>query len=86
MRWDAISGTHALPQGQVRDGSGRLRKRAGISQKRFVDAIGGHRTTMGTIEQGAPCLDTIMKIAGGPGITVPRSRWKKRVALGGRSA
>jgi DNA-binding XRE family transcriptional regulator len=44
-----------------------LRAKAGYSQESFADAIGVHRTTMGTLEggDGNPGLDTIVKIARG---------------------
>jgi putative transcriptional regulator len=44
-----------------------LRETAGYSQEGFADAIGVHRTYMGTLERGKanPTLDMIARIAGG---------------------
>ena len=44
-----------------------LRGRAGYSQESFADALGVHRTHMGTIERGRgnPTLDTIARISKG---------------------
>jgi transcriptional regulator with XRE-family HTH domain len=50
-----------------------LRSDAEYSQESFADAIGVHRTHMGTIERGKgnPCLDVIAKIAKGLGLSLP---------------
>lgn len=44
-----------------------LRSKAGYSQESFADAIGLHRTRMGTMERGEgnPRLDTIARVAKG---------------------
>jgi transcriptional regulator with XRE-family HTH domain len=44
-----------------------LRTEAGYSQESFADAVGVHRTQMGTVERGKgnPTLQTIGKIAKG---------------------
>jgi transcriptional regulator with XRE-family HTH domain len=49
-----------------------LRERADYSQESFADAIGVHRTYMGTLERGKgnPSLDVIAKIARGLGISL----------------
>jgi transcriptional regulator with XRE-family HTH domain len=49
-----------------------LREEADYSQEGFADAIGVHRTYMGTLERGKgnPSLDVIAKIARGLGITL----------------
>jgi transcriptional regulator with XRE-family HTH domain len=48
----------------------KLRTEADYSQESFADAIGVHRTYMGTLERGRgnPSLDIIAKIARGLGI------------------
>jgi transcriptional regulator with XRE-family HTH domain len=45
----------------------KLREEAGYSQESFADAIGVHRTYMGTLERGRgnPTLDMIGRIARG---------------------
>jgi transcriptional regulator with XRE-family HTH domain len=45
----------------------RLREEADYSQESFADAIGVHRTYMGTLERGRgnPSLDVIARIARG---------------------
>ena len=50
-----------------------LRTDADYSQESFADAIGVHRTYMGTIERGKgnPSLDVIAKIAKGLGLSLP---------------
>lgn len=52
----------------------KLRSDAGYSQESFADAIGVHRTYMGTIERGHgnPTLDMIAKIARGLGVSVTK--------------
>jgi transcriptional regulator with XRE-family HTH domain len=52
----------------------RLRERTRFSQERFADAIGVHRTYVGTIERGNgnPSLDVIARIAHGLGLPVSR--------------
>lgn len=49
-----------------------LRTAAGYSQEGFADAIGVHRTYMGTLERGDanPTLETLELIAHGLGIAV----------------
>ncbi|MGH7514138.1 MAG: helix-turn-helix domain-containing protein [Gemmatimonadales bacterium] len=49
-----------------------LREKADYSQESFADAIGVHRTYMGTLERGKgnPSLDVIAKIARGLGISL----------------
>ena len=49
-----------------------LRSAAGYSQEGFADAIGVHRTYMGTLERGDgnPTLETLDLIATGLGIAV----------------
>lgn len=49
-----------------------LREQAEYSQESFADAIGVHRTYMGTLERGKgnPSLDVIAKIARGLGISL----------------
>lgn len=49
-----------------------LRAAAGYSQESFADAIGVHRTYMGTLERGDanPTLDMIARIAGGLHLTL----------------
>ena len=49
-----------------------LREEADYSQESFADAIGVHRTYMGTLERGKgnPSLDVIAKIARGLGISL----------------
>jgi transcriptional regulator with XRE-family HTH domain len=49
-----------------------LRGKAGYSQESFADAIGIHRTSMGTLERGEgnPRLDTIATIAKGLDISL----------------
>ncbi len=49
-----------------------LREEADHSQESFADAIGVHRTYMGTLERGRgnPSLDVIAKIARGLGISI----------------
>ena len=49
-----------------------LREEAEYSQESFADAIGVHRTYMGTLERGKgnPSLDVIAKIARGLGISL----------------
>jgi DNA-binding XRE family transcriptional regulator len=44
-----------------------LRAKAGYSQESFADAIGIHRTSMGTLERGVgnPTLETVVRIAQG---------------------
>jgi transcriptional regulator with XRE-family HTH domain len=44
-----------------------LRPEAGYSQESFADAIGVHRTYMGTLERGDgnPTLDMIVRVAKG---------------------
>jgi DNA-binding XRE family transcriptional regulator len=44
-----------------------LRSEAGYSQESFADAIGVHRTYMGTLERGDgnPTLDMIVRVAKG---------------------
>jgi transcriptional regulator with XRE-family HTH domain len=51
-----------------------LRAQAGYSQESFADAIGVHRTYMGTLErgQGNPTLDMIVRIARGLKLSLPR--------------
>jgi transcriptional regulator with XRE-family HTH domain len=51
-----------------------LRERADYSQESFADAIGVHRTYMGTLErgQGNPSLEIIARIARGLGISLGR--------------
>ena len=65
-----------MPSLKVRFGKAvaRLRKRTAVSQERFADAIGVHRTTIGTIERGrgTPSLDIIGRIALGLGISLTR--------------
>jgi transcriptional regulator with XRE-family HTH domain len=48
----------------------RLRERIGCSQERFADAIGVHRTHIGSIERGecSPGLEVIAQIAQGLGM------------------
>jgi DNA-binding XRE family transcriptional regulator len=50
----------------------RLRGEADYSQESFADAIGVHRTYMGTLERGRgnPSLDVIAKIARGLEISI----------------
>ena len=50
----------------------KLRSAADYSQESFADAIGVHRTYMGTLERGRgnPSLDIIAKIARGLGISL----------------
>jgi transcriptional regulator with XRE-family HTH domain len=50
-----------------------LRERADYSQESFADAIGVHRTYMGTLERGKgnPSLDVIARIARGLRISLP---------------
>lgn len=52
----------------------RLRLAAEYSQESFADAIGVHRTYMGTLERGSgnPSLDMIARIARGLGLTVSK--------------
>jgi transcriptional regulator with XRE-family HTH domain len=52
----------------------RLRDQADYSQESFADAIGVHRTYMGTLERGLgnPSLDVIAKIARGLGISLSK--------------
>jgi DNA-binding XRE family transcriptional regulator len=49
-----------------------LRSKAGYSQERFADAIGVHRTHMGTLERGEgnPTLTTVLRVAEGLDMTV----------------
>lgn len=49
-----------------------LREEADYSQESFADAIGVHRTYMGTLERGRgnPSLEIIAKIARGLGISL----------------
>ena len=49
-----------------------LRSAAGFSQEGFADAIGMHRTYMGTLERGAtnPSLDTLERVARGLRLSV----------------
>jgi transcriptional regulator with XRE-family HTH domain len=49
-----------------------LRTKAKYSQEGFADAIGVHRTYMGTLERGDanPTLETLEMIAKGLGVTV----------------
>jgi transcriptional regulator with XRE-family HTH domain len=49
-----------------------LREKADYSQESFADAIGVHRTYMGTLERGKgnPSLDVIARIARGLGISL----------------
>jgi transcriptional regulator with XRE-family HTH domain len=51
-----------------------LRKGAGYSQEGFADALGVHRTYMGTIEggKGNPTLDMIARIARGLHLTLTK--------------
>lgn len=50
----------------------RLRTAAGYSQEGFADAIGVHRTYMGTLERGGgnPTLETLELIGSGLGLPV----------------
>jgi transcriptional regulator with XRE-family HTH domain len=52
----------------------RLREEADYSQESFADAIGVHRTYMGTLERGRgnPSLDVIARIARGLEISLAR--------------
>lgn len=51
-----------------------LREKADYSQESFADAVGVHRTYMGTLERGRgnPSLDVIAKIARGLGISLAK--------------
>jgi transcriptional regulator with XRE-family HTH domain len=51
-----------------------LRAQAGYSQESFADAIGVHRTYMGTLERGLgnPTLDMIARIARGLKLPLPK--------------
>lgn len=50
----------------------KLRDEAGYSQESFADAIGVHRTYMGTLERGRgnPTLEMIARIARGLRVSV----------------
>jgi transcriptional regulator with XRE-family HTH domain len=52
----------------------RLREEADYSQESFADAVGVHRTYMGTLERGRgnPSLDVIAKVARGLGISLAK--------------
>jgi transcriptional regulator with XRE-family HTH domain len=52
----------------------KLREKQDYSQESFADAIGVHRTYMGTLERGLgnPSLDIIAKIALGLGISIAK--------------
>jgi transcriptional regulator with XRE-family HTH domain len=47
-----------------------LRSKAGYSQERFAEAIGVHRTSMGTLQRGEgnPTLATLVRIVRGLGL------------------
>lgn len=51
-----------------------LRTQAGYSQESFADAIGVHRTQMGTLERGKgnPTLETIGTVAKGLRISISK--------------
>jgi DNA-binding XRE family transcriptional regulator len=51
-----------------------LRTQAGYSQESFADAIGVHRTQMGTLERGKgnPTLETIGSVAKGLRISISK--------------
>ncbi|MGH7534111.1 MAG: helix-turn-helix domain-containing protein [Gemmatimonadales bacterium] len=51
-----------------------LREQAGYSQENFADAIGVHRTYMGTLERGRgnPSLDMIARVARGLGVSLAK--------------
>jgi transcriptional regulator with XRE-family HTH domain len=75
MRWETIR-ILRMASLLVRFGKTvrKLREDAGYSQEGFADAIGVHRTYMGTIERGRgnPTLDMIARIARGLGMSVTR--------------
>jgi len=74
MGWDAIRFRAMAASLKVRFGRAvrKLRAAAEYSQESFADAIGVHRTYMGTLERGLgnPSLDIIAKIARGLGISI----------------
>ena len=61
-----LAATHD-PADTERDTVRALRSEAGYSQESFADAIGVHRTSMGTLERGDgnPTLDMIVRVAKG---------------------
>lgn len=74
MGWDAIR-FHAMASSlKIRFGRAvrKLRAGADYSQESFADAVGVHRTYMGTLERGRgnPSLEIIAKIARGLGISI----------------